>query len=209
MYFGRNGDKNQAFSPQQRRGRAHSCKSEGGARPRAPQHAPHPSAPHTPARPRALGARLEFQARGLALSGLLSRAEARLPISRPEAPRTKKEERGDEYTQEHVQFVNNRNFNYRRNHLPTYYHRSLRSHENFSYANNRNVLQPPPDFNQQAVEKKPSVEDLLSTFIVETSGRFNKDEARLDNIETHCNNMNATMKSLEVQISQLANAVKG
>ncbi|XP_024029937.1 uncharacterized protein LOC112094091 [Morus notabilis] len=73
----------------------------------------------------------------------------------------------------------------------------------------RNVLQPPPGFNQQVVEKKPSVEDLLSTFIVETRGRFNKDEARLDNIETHCNNMNATMKSLEVKIGQLANAVKG
>jgi hypothetical protein len=115
----------------------------------------------------------------------------------------------DEYTQEQVQFVNNRNFNYRPNHLPTHYHPGLRNHENFSYANNRNVLQPPPGFNQQAVEKKPSVEDLLSTFIVETRGRFNKDEARLDNIETHCNNMNATMKSLEVQIGQLANAVKG
>ncbi|GMN73183.1 hypothetical protein TIFTF001_056063, partial [Ficus carica] len=76
----------------------------------------------------------------------------------------------DEYTQEQVQFVNNRNFNYRPNHLPTHYHPDLRNHENFSYANNRNVLQPPPGFNQQAVEKKPSVEDLLSTFIVETRG---------------------------------------
>ncbi|GMN66531.1 hypothetical protein TIFTF001_035595 [Ficus carica] len=74
-----------------------------------------------------------------------------------------------------------------------------------STLKSRNSLQPPPGFNQQAVEKKPSVEDLLSTFIVKTRGRFNKDEARLDNIETHCNNMNATMKSLEVQIGQLAN----
>ncbi|XP_024019991.1 uncharacterized protein LOC112091203 [Morus notabilis] len=115
----------------------------------------------------------------------------------------------DEYTQEQVQFVNNRNFNYRPNQLPNRYHPGLRNHENFSYANNRNVLQPLLGFNQQVVEKKPFVEDLLSTFIVETRGRFNKDEARLDNIETHCNNMNATMKSLEVQIGQLANAVKG
>ncbi|GMN63209.1 hypothetical protein TIFTF001_032286 [Ficus carica] len=88
-------------------------------------------------------------------------------------------------------------------------HLHLRNHENFSYGNNKNVLQPPPGFNQQAVEKKHSVKHLLSTFIVETRGRFKKDEARLDNIETHCDNMNATMKSLEVQIGQLANAVKG
>ncbi|GMN64086.1 hypothetical protein TIFTF001_033160 [Ficus carica] len=101
------------------------------------------------------------------------------------------------------------NFNYMPNHLPTHYHPGLRNHENLSYANNRNVLQPPPSFNQQVVEKELSVEDLLSTFIVETRGRFNKDEARLDNIEAHCNNMNATMKSLKVQIGQLANAVKG
>ena len=33
----------------------------------------------------------------------------------------------DEYTQEQVQFVNNRNFNYRPNHLPTHYHLGLRN----------------------------------------------------------------------------------
>ena len=71
------------------------------------------------------------------------------------------------------------------------------------------MLQPPPGFNQPPAEKKPTVEDLLSTFIVETRGRFHKDEARLDNIETHCNNMTATMKSLEIQIGQLANTIKG
>ena len=45
-------------------------------------------------------------------------------------------------------------------------------------------------------------------FLAETRGRFNKDEARLDNIETHYTNMNATMKSLEMKLGQLANEIK-
>ena len=43
---------------------------------------------------------------------------------------------------------------------------------------------------------------------METRGRFNKDEARLDSMETHCSNMNATMKNLESQLEQLANELK-
>ena len=43
---------------------------------------------------------------------------------------------------------------------------------------------------------------------METRGRFNKDEARLDNIETHCMNMSATMKSLETQMGKLATELK-
>ncbi|XP_022843229.1 uncharacterized protein LOC111366765 [Olea europaea var. sylvestris] len=84
----------------------------------------------------------------------------------------------------------------------------LRNHENLSYGNNRNTLQPPPVFNTQNSEGKPSLEDILGTFISETRSRFNKDESRLDNIETHVSNMGATMKNLEVQIGQLANSIK-
>ena len=98
--------------------------------------------------------------------------------------------------QEQCQYLNNRNFNYLPNNLPTHYHPSLRNHENFSYANKRNVTQPSPSFQQPVAEKKPSIEDLLSMFIMETRGRFNKNEARLDDIETHCTNMNASIKSL-------------
>ena len=43
---------------------------------------------------------------------------------------------------------------------------------------------------------------------METRGRFNKDEARLDSIKTHCSNMTATMKNLETQMGQLANELK-
>ena len=49
---------------------------------------------------------------------------------------------------------------------------------------------------------------MLSTFLVETRGKFNKDEARLDNIETHYSNMSASIKSLEMQVSQLASELK-
>lgn len=59
------------------------------------------------------------------------------------------------------------------------------------------------------VEMKPLVEDLLRTFIVETRNRLNKDESWLDSIETHCTNMSATINSLETQIGQLANSIKG
>ena len=49
---------------------------------------------------------------------------------------------------------------------------------------------------------------MLSTFITETRGRFTKDEARLESIETHCSNLNATMKNLETQMGQLASELK-
>lgn len=95
--------------------------------------------------------------------------------------------------------MNNQNYNYQGDKLLSHYHLGLCNHENFSYDNTRNVLQPPPGFSQNVVQKKPYLEDLLSIFIMETRGWFNKDEARLDSIETHCSNMGATMKSLEMQ----------
>ena len=114
---------------------------------------------------------------------------------------------GNGMENEQVQYVNNCNTNYQGNYLPIYYHLSLRKHENFSYGNTKNVLQPPPGFNNQAVEKKPSLEYLLGTFISETRSRFSKTESRLDNLETHMSNMGATMKSLQVHIGQLATTI--
>ncbi|GMN66022.1 hypothetical protein TIFTF001_035092 [Ficus carica] len=64
--------------------------------------------------------------------------------------------------QEQVNFVNNRNYNYRPNNLPTHYHPGLPNHENFSYGNPRNALQPPPGFQQLIAKNKPSLEDLLN-----------------------------------------------
>ena len=45
-----------------------------------------------------------------------------------------------------------------------------------SNKNNRNVLQPPPGFTNQQVNKKPSIEDLMGTFISETRNRFKQDD---------------------------------
>ncbi|XP_073051355.1 uncharacterized protein [Primulina eburnea] len=110
---------------------------------------------------------------------------------------------------EEAQYINNRGFGgYRGNPPPNTYHPGLRNHENFSYANNKNVLNPPPGFNTQKGEGKPSFEDLVGTFVTESGKRMARTESRLDNMETHMGNMGATMKSLETQIGQLAKALK-
>ncbi|XP_075486253.1 uncharacterized protein LOC142525853 [Primulina tabacum] len=110
---------------------------------------------------------------------------------------------------EEAQYINNRGFGgYRGNPPPNTYHLGLRNHENFSYANNNNVLNPPPGFNTQKGEGKPSFEDLVGTFVTESGKRMARTESRLDNMEKHIGNMGATMKSLETQIWKLANALK-
>ena len=110
---------------------------------------------------------------------------------------------GNEMENEQIQYVNNCNTNYRGKNMPNYYYPGMRNHQNFSYGNTKSVLQPLLGFNNQAVEKKPYLEDLLGTFILEMRSIFNKDESWLDSLETHVSNMGATMKSLVVQISQL------
>ncbi|XP_075481209.1 uncharacterized protein LOC142521921 [Primulina tabacum] len=111
---------------------------------------------------------------------------------------------------EEAQYINNNHGygGYRGNPPPNTYHPGLRNHENFSYVNNKNVLNPPPGFNTQKGEGKPSFEDLVETFVVESWKRMARTESRLDSMETHMGNMGATMKSLETQIGQLANAWK-
>ncbi|XP_050253233.1 uncharacterized protein LOC126699443 [Quercus robur] len=71
----------------------------------------------------------------------------------------------------------------------------------------QNVLQPPPGFDSQPSEKKMSLEDAMISFVEETKARFKNSDSRLDYIETHCSNMGATMKNLEVQIGQLATTI--
>ncbi|XP_022855695.1 uncharacterized protein LOC111376916 [Olea europaea var. sylvestris] len=88
---------------------------------------------------------------------------------------------------EQLQHVNDQNFNQKGNYSGNNYYQG---------------------FNNQAFERKPSLEDILGTFISETRLRFNKDDARLDSIETHMTNLGATMKNLEVQIGQIAIAIQ-
>ena len=113
----------------------------------------------------------------------------------------------NEASQEQVQYINNQNYNYRGNPMPNYYHPGLRNHGNFSYGNTKNVLQPTLEFDSQPSEKKMSLEDAMISFVEETKARFKKFDSRLDNIETQCSNMGATMKNLEVQIGQLATTI--
>ena len=63
----------------------------------------------------------------------------------------------------------------------------MRNHKKISYANTRNVFQPPEGFtvvNGEIVEKKAIIEDVLLKFMGETRDRFNKDEAKFDKIES-------------------------
>ncbi|XP_062112761.1 uncharacterized protein LOC133823923 [Humulus lupulus] len=110
---------------------------------------------------------------------------------------------------EQCQYVN-RNYNFRpNNNLPIYYHPGLRNHEKFSYANNRNVLQPPQEPSIKMGEKpSQSLEELLKTYIVDSKARLDQHDTRLNNIETRCTNIGATMKTLETQVDQLANTMK-
>ncbi|XP_073298497.1 uncharacterized protein [Primulina huaijiensis] len=105
---------------------------------------------------------------------------------------------------EEVQYINNKNFGgyggYRGNPPPNTYHPGLRNHENFSYANNKNVLNPPPGFNTSNGEGKPSFEDLVGTFVVESCKRMSRTESRLDNLETHMANIGAFLKILKTQV---------
>ncbi|XP_073031309.1 uncharacterized protein [Primulina eburnea] len=108
---------------------------------------------------------------------------------------------------EEAQYINNnRGYGgYRGNPPPNTYHPALRNHENFSYANSKNVLR---GLNTQKGEGKSSFEDLVGTFVTESGKRMARTESRVDNMETHMGNIGATMKSLETQIGQLDNALK-
>ncbi|XP_075473908.1 uncharacterized protein LOC142504957 [Primulina tabacum] len=108
---------------------------------------------------------------------------------------------------EEAQYINNRNFGgyggYRGNPPPNTYHPGLRKHENLSYANNKNALNPPPGFNTSNGEGKPSFEDSVGTFVVESGKRMARTESRLDNLETHTANIGASLKILESQVGQI------
>ncbi|XP_075483664.1 uncharacterized protein LOC142523818 [Primulina tabacum] len=115
----------------------------------------------------------------------------------------------DPVVEEAQNINNNRGYGgYRGNPPPNTYHPGLRNHENFSYANNKNVMNPPSGFNTQKKKEKPSFEDLVGTFVAEFGKRMARTESRLYSMETHMGNMGATMKSLETKIGQQANALK-
>ena len=54
-----------------------------------------------------------------------------------------------EFELEQAKYLNNRSFGYQGNHLPNNYHSGLCNHDNISYGNNQNVLQPPLGYANQ------------------------------------------------------------
>ncbi|XP_073120253.1 uncharacterized protein [Henckelia pumila] len=110
---------------------------------------------------------------------------------------------------EEAQYINPRGYgNYRGHPLPNTYHPGLRNHENISYANKKNVLNPPQRFNTNKGEGKASLEDVVSTFVNESGKRMSRTETRHDSMETHMYSLGAMMKSMETQIGKLTNALK-
>ncbi|XP_073275392.1 uncharacterized protein [Primulina huaijiensis] len=91
---------------------------------------------------------------------------------------------------------------------PNTYHPGLRNHENFSYANNKNVLNPPPGFKTSNGEGKPSFEDLVGTFVAKSGKRMARTESRIDNLETHIANIGASSRILESQVWQIMKQLK-
>ena len=80
-------------------------------------------------------------------------------------------------------------------------------HLNMSYANIENVMQPSYGFNYKRVDHKYSLDNLMSTFVANTSARFEKNKSMLNNIETHMENIGATIKYLETHIGQIVSSI--
>ncbi|XP_075483733.1 uncharacterized protein LOC142523886 [Primulina tabacum] len=68
--------------------------------------------------------------------------------------------------------------------------------EEAQYINNRNV----GGFG--GYRGKPSFEDLVGTFVVESGKRMSRTESRLDNLETHMASIGAILKILESQVDR-------
>ncbi|XP_012850542.1 PREDICTED: uncharacterized protein LOC105970278 [Erythranthe guttata] len=94
---------------------------------------------------------------------------------------------------EHAHFMNHRFNNFRgtnnQNQNPTHYHPGIRNHENFSYANPKNALQPPPDFNHQREQRGPTYDE-----------RLHRQEQEMEGLKS-------TMKNMEKQIGQIAQSM--
>lgn len=106
------------------------------------------------------------------------------------------------------QYINSHGYEgYRGNHISNRYHLGKRNLETFSYANNKNVLNPSLGFNTQKDKRKPFFEHLVGTFVTESNKRMRMTESRLGSLELPMTNMDVTMNSLEVQMCQLTTAV--
>ncbi|KAL8534851.1 hypothetical protein ACS0TY_010759 [Phlomoides rotata] len=89
-----------------------------------------------------------------------------------------------------------RNWQDQRNHgnpqpSPNQYHSGLRYHENLSYANPRNALQPPEDFKvhkgviEEPSSSKPSIEEMFTMFMGETKNFMRETRQEMGAIKDH------------------------
>ncbi|XP_042016209.1 uncharacterized protein LOC121764218 [Salvia splendens] len=92
-----------------------------------------------------------------------------------------------------------------------YNHFGNKAHPNLSYGNPNNALQPPPGFTvSQGMITEPqnkSSEDILNAFMIQSHKNMEHTNQRLEKVENNMHGMAGHMKSLETQMSQIAQAV--
>ncbi|XP_042059417.1 uncharacterized protein LOC121803910 [Salvia splendens] len=92
-----------------------------------------------------------------------------------------------------------------------YNHFENNAHPNLSYGNPNNVLQPPPGFTVSqgmiTEPQKKSSEDILNAFMTQSHKNMRHFNQRLEKVENNMHGMAGHMKSLETQMSQIAQAM--
>ncbi|XP_042067308.1 uncharacterized protein LOC121810614 [Salvia splendens] len=92
-----------------------------------------------------------------------------------------------------------------------YNHFGNKAHPNLSYGNPNNALQPPQGFTVSqgmiTEPQKKSSEDLLNAFMIQSHKNMEHTNQRLEKVENNMHGMAGHMKSLETQMSQIAQAV--
>ncbi|XP_012854385.1 PREDICTED: uncharacterized protein LOC105973889 [Erythranthe guttata] len=125
------------------------------------------------------------------LSNQVAQLSVRGPQTERVAAASTSQATNDDWEQTH--FMNHRFNNFRgtnnQNQNPTHYHPGIRNHENFSYVNPKNALQPPPDFNHQREQRGPTYDE-----------RLHRQEQEMEGLKS-------TMKNMEKQIGQIAQSM--
>ncbi|XP_042035040.1 uncharacterized protein LOC121781361 [Salvia splendens] len=92
-----------------------------------------------------------------------------------------------------------------------YNHFGNKAHPNLSYGNPNIALQPPPGFTVSrgmiTEPQKKSSEDILNAFMIQSHKNIEHTNQRLEKVKNNMHGMAGHMKSLETQMSQIAQAV--
>ncbi|KAL5566989.1 hypothetical protein UlMin_030153 [Ulmus minor] len=98
-----------------------------------------------------------------------------------------------ENSPDQVNYVANNQKQYNSN--SNYYNQGWRNHPNFSWSNNQNVQKPPSGF--QAQEKKPTMEEAFTQFMMRTN-------AFIDDTQANFRNQGASIRNLEHQVGEIS-----